>query len=348
MGTPRPASIVIRAHIPHTRRLGFTLVELLVVIAIIGILVALLLPAVQAAREAARRTQCLNNVKQQVLGCHMYADAKKAFPMGADPYNQLAWRCQILPHIEQGPLYDEMKAKNAFEKGTVDKGADNGGDSEPSGRLHRGQWFSSQYRIGLFLCPSHASEEELTTKGSAMLTGGIPCYSAHYDGVAGPAEAEGTTSTRYRQNKKFPGVSQSNPYLWKGLKRLGSSDHGLLVYGYEVKLSRASDGLSNTLMMGESFLNSADSGNGDAWVRGSGIGYNINDYMAAMKNVYYAINTPREGIDLQNNKPFGSSHPGGCHFAMGDGSGTLVSEDIDMNVYRALATRDGSEAVSLP
>ncbi|WP_442483199.1 DUF1559 family PulG-like putative transporter [Aeoliella sp. SH292] len=353
MGTPRPASIARRTSLPFMRHSGFTLVELLVVIAIIGILVALLLPAVQAAREAARRTQCLNQVKQQSLGCHLYADAHKAFPIGANPVNQIAWRAYIMPYIDQEPLYDTMKQYNAFEPGTVSGGSDNGGESYPPGKLHRGQFFSAEYRIGMFLCPSHGSEEELTTKTSAELNNGRRTYSAHYVGVAGPRPATDDTSGNsiYRQNPKHRDYDKNKPTSWPATTYNGSSDHGLLVYAYEVKPSRATDGLSNTLMIGEAFISLEESGGGDAWIRGTAFGSPAakNDpYTASIKNVRYAINTPRAGIDLRNHVPFGSSHPGGAHFAMGDGSGSLVSEDIDMAVYRGLASRDLGEAVSLP
>ncbi|MFM9068057.1 MAG: DUF1559 domain-containing protein [Planctomycetota bacterium] len=90
------------------RRPGFTLVELLVVIAIIGILVALLLPAVQAAREAARRTQCLNNLKQLGLALHNYHDSRRSFPAGASPnVTAFNWRVAIWPFMEQQSLFDQ-------------------------------------------------------------------------------------------------------------------------------------------------------------------------------------------------------------------------------------------------
>jgi prepilin-type N-terminal cleavage/methylation domain-containing protein len=96
----------------HQRPRGFTLVELLVVIAIIGILVALLLPAVQAAREAARRMSCSNNLKQLTLGIHNYRDTYKAFPLAWNPGGwekaQWRWTTYLLPFIEQGPLFDQL------------------------------------------------------------------------------------------------------------------------------------------------------------------------------------------------------------------------------------------------
>src|SRR5688572_11552964 len=102
------------------RKLGFTLVELLVVIAIIGVLVALLLPAVQAAREAARRTQCSNNLKQYGLAIHNYHDTFKAIPPGGYPdpgwavwagqSPAIGWQVRVLPFAEQQPLWDNVEA----------------------------------------------------------------------------------------------------------------------------------------------------------------------------------------------------------------------------------------------
>ncbi len=97
-------------------RVGFTLVELLVVIAIIGVLVALLLPAVQAAREAARRTQCTNNLKQLGLALHNYHDTHRVFPLGVlqsnlgseFAYPRLTWAIHLYPYLEQQPTYDQF------------------------------------------------------------------------------------------------------------------------------------------------------------------------------------------------------------------------------------------------
>lgn len=105
---------------------GFTLVELLVVIAIIGVLVALLLPAVQAAREAARRIQCQNNLKQIGLGLLGYHDVHEEFPLGCVEWRafslpdnrQLAWSAYILPHIEQETLFDQLDLSKPFDDPT--------------------------------------------------------------------------------------------------------------------------------------------------------------------------------------------------------------------------------------
>lgn len=127
----------------RNRQVGFTLVELLVVIAIIGILVALLLPAVQAAREAARRTQCNNNLKQLALGLHNYHDTFRKFPAGyyqipTGAANESTWITHILPFIEQKPLYDGITAWVAF------------GSPSPGTGVHK---VTSTFIPGL-LCPS--------------------------------------------------------------------------------------------------------------------------------------------------------------------------------------------------
>ena len=93
---------------PDPARLGFTLVELLVVIAIIGVLVALLLPAVQSAREAARRMSCSNNLKQLSLALHNYEDTHKTFPPAGIDSNQMSWVVLLLPYFEQKNLYDQF------------------------------------------------------------------------------------------------------------------------------------------------------------------------------------------------------------------------------------------------
>ncbi|MEX0642799.1 MAG: DUF1559 domain-containing protein [Pirellulales bacterium] len=322
------------------RRTAFTLVELLVVIAIIGILVALLLPAVQAAREAARRTQCKNNVRQLALACQIYGDAKKELPAGGTPSNQLSWLCYVLPHMEESAMYDQLQAGNAFERGYVAGGTDRGGAPESGSTLHKGQHFA-QWSVSSIACPSAVTP--LTRKTSATMLdargGQIPLYQNHYLGVAGPVTAAGGVT--YRLNDKCPTGNGS------------SSNQGMLQYGYAVKLRKVTDGLSKTLMLGEMNFDPIEDDlrySGDSWTRGIGLSTislsnTANNYSAAMRNIAHPINSPRV---LSNNQSFGSFHPGGTHFALGDCSVTFLSEDIDFALYQALASRDGNESASLP
>src|SRR5215471_2006761 len=101
-------------------RKGFTLIELLVVIAIIGILIALLVPAVQKVRSAAARIQCANNLKQMALACHAYHGYYKKFPPGGDMQYLASWMVYILPYIEQGPVYNQLW--QLFQAGTYTPG----------------------------------------------------------------------------------------------------------------------------------------------------------------------------------------------------------------------------------
>ncbi len=116
-------SLPVMLLVPGQRRVGFTLVELLVVIAIIGILVALLLPAIQAAREAARRSQCKNNLKQIGLALQNHLDARKSFPMGCLEWRttgnaklrQWAWSAKILPYLEEQTLYQQIDFQQPYD-----------------------------------------------------------------------------------------------------------------------------------------------------------------------------------------------------------------------------------------
>src|SRR5687767_11590168 len=118
----------------RVRKRGFTLVELLVVIAIIGILVALLLPAVQAAREAARRMQCGNNEKQIGLALHNYHDSYRSFPPGTVHVNKLGWGTLILPFLEQAPLLEQIKLNIPYQPGAQEW---NFGGNRPTATLIR-------------------------------------------------------------------------------------------------------------------------------------------------------------------------------------------------------------------
>jgi prepilin-type N-terminal cleavage/methylation domain-containing protein len=308
-------------------RRGFTLVELLVVIAIIGILVALLLPAVQAAREAARRTQCTNNLRQLAIAMQSYHDVEKHFPAGATTSSNLSWNVYILPYIEEGTLYD------LFDRG---KGSFNGGPNRegPNKLIH------GLNRIDGFLCPS--AEQLLAKHGSSTLVDGSQSYTSHYYGIMGP---KGTDSAgrKYAMEKVNTGYTSGCCG--------GFAAQGVLRRDEATNMREILSGTSHTLLLGEianqdgpGFGDSVvGGGDGASWVRGVGFGVepvNVTG-MSSAKNVADGINVIPV---LFNDISFSSSHPGGAHFARCDASVDFISEDIDLFVYKELANRnDGAE-----
>ena len=295
--------------LPSSRRPAFTLVELLVVIAIIGVLVSLLLPAVQAARESGRRTQCINNLKNIALAVQSYHETHTIFPVGGmSGGNQLSWHVLILPFIEQKGLLDQFNV-NA-----------NGGSAYLAN-------IANSVKLPLFICPSatHRTQNTLDVTESNMFT-------VHYYGVAGPIGAINTeTGAPYR-------------FMASGDAANGDfATQGVLGRDSTVGYMDISDGTSNTFLIGE--ISWADSLAYRVWIRGCAPVGSTN-YCGGCKNVAFTspINPkPAPATIAMNNANFGSQHPGGCHFAMCDGTVRLVTETVDMMVYLATASMDGKE-----
>ncbi|TWT32963.1 DUF1559 domain-containing protein [Blastopirellula retiformator] len=283
------------------RRAGFTLVELLVVIAIIGVLIALLLPAVQQAREAARRMSCTNQLKQLGLALHNYHDTTKSFPYGSrGSGNQVGWHVAILPFIEQGNLFDQMDMTVDFHAGV----------NAPF----------RETRMEPFLCPSSPSEK--ADDNSAHFT-------THYYGVMGPTGTNPASGTAYQEN-----TSGSHG---------GFSKEGAWSHDEVHKMRDITDGTSNTFFLGEI---SWTQRNGNAtryrpWSRGG----RTNNFMAPCKNVAQPINA--DFIALFNDMSYGSNHPGGCMFALGDASVRFVAETVNYDTLLSMASCGGGETATL-
>lgn len=329
----------INSSVPSRRRdessrAGFTLVELLVVIAIIGILVALLLPAVQAAREAARRTQCQNNLKQFGLGFQNYLSTNKKFAPGwsednvfprADRGPNFTWGALILPYLEETSIYDQFDLKQKSTAGTV------GGATENIDLIG--------LDLPLFRCPSHEDPGPQSIAGNGGFTPPIPqigisnyvgsgttclvCYFGHVPDLADGGGAFVSATCR-----ELPTTIP--------LKKM-TKQNGVLFRNSETSMQQISDGSSHTFLVGERIFGEIrDSGSGQSFFSAS--------YWATLpapssyQQACYAglpIAATRYENALKapfiNGHPFGfsSKHSGGVQVVYCDGSVRFVNEDTD-------------------
>ncbi len=288
---------------------GFTLVELLVVIAIIGILIALLLPAVQAAREAARRSSCANNLKQVGLALHNYHDTFKKFPPHSLSANRIAWTVHILPFLEQQPLYDQFDFTRRYNQ-------------NPNTIL-------AMTRVSAYLCPSVKSPRTSIGNGGETRNR-VGYFTTHYYGVMGPKGNNPLTGQPY----PFSNVGPHG----------GFAGGGLFVQNKSTKFSHILDGTTNTFAIQEIAWD--DRGGRRTRYRMWTRGHQQNSWNAPAKNIANQINADLTSVF--NDMSAGSNHPGGCHFLMGDASTQFVAETIDFQTYMAVASIDGDETQTLP
>jgi len=294
---------------------GFTLVELLVVIAIIGILVALLLPAIQAAREAARRTECLNKCRQIGLAIHNYHDAKRELPPSRIVDYMLTWAGVILPYIEQGNIADQVDTFKSFDN-----------------QLE----IVRTTPVDIFLCPSRTHDELLVE--------------APKNRVLGIKGDFGAMTSTFLLNG-YRGQYFDGAFIY-GDSTPGLSRTGVVLKSWKSRTSfrRITDGLSNTIFVSEaSFWVSerASIYDGDD---NAGVALGDENYPAIPE-----LNIPAksDGLPLpiatspdETNIWVGSDHPGVVHMIMGDGHGRAVSKDTDILVLESLVTRAGEELIN--
>ncbi len=318
---------------------GFTLVELLVVIAIIGVLVALLLPAIQAAREAARRSQCLNQIRQVGIASQNFADVKKHFPSAADErgYSHLA---QILPfHEQQGlsGLLDFTVDMKALKASGIAAPWDNQADPDIQ--------IAYQTPVPIFKCPSNPPSEETNMGASGSNDIQETALRGHYGAVLG------CKSFTCGSASKDDPICPVDPVL--GCSTGGAATNGIMYIVSKTTFKDITDGTSNTFLVGEL---AGDVGHQRAWMAGLADPTDARGWIYSGKNLFWPMkyatrqrstNEPTLRI-RENDLSFNSFHPGGAHFGFADASARLIGEDTEDNVYLALGSRNGGEVVQMP
>lgn len=340
-------------------RAGFTLVELLVVIAIIGVLVALLLPAIQAAREAARRSQCINNLKQLGIACQLYESSNKVFPTAGGVVQQFfselakpehgfetaGWMYQILPYLEQQALYDLRAGDGGNNVGFVKTGL-------------------SEVKVPTFNCPSRSNR---------ICVHGIDVYAlGDYAGVVASWNDVGWPGfawqiTAVPSTDPATGLTEED-LVWTGILAKGGQINTTTDQVWKfarVGVKSIEDGTSNTILLAEKAVQAQHwTPNSQPHPHWELYGYYVGADWPHMRQ-FGALTRPSGNPNpevpvLGDNDPrvggtpanppqelgFGSAHPGVICAAFGDGSTRTISQDADLRLLDMLGKRADQSTVS--
>lgn len=310
------------------RRTGFTLVELLVVIAIIGILVGMLLPAVQQVRESARRVDCLNNIRQIGMAINNYEGSRKQLPpsRAADAY--LTWTVMLMPYMEEDNLFRgfDLKLPYAMQDPEI-----------------------VQTGVGMYFCPSRRSAGELSNfETFGEWIGSLGDYAGNagsekhyvYDPSGIGYSGEWSLFDEEVDGVFNSGLSAANP-IDGSTGRLISGPRG------RYSMRNITDGVSNTIFIGEKSVSTTNQGEPGGW--GDGCIYNGNEPGTFMR--LGGIGLPiQQDADIESPGPggvptFGSAHAVSCNFAFGDGSARGISALIDEEVLSLLCSRNDGKVI---
>ena len=328
---------------------GFTLVELLVVIAIIGILIGMLLPAVQQVREAARRSACSNNLRQSTLALHNYESAYSEFPGGnfyvSGPWGHSFW-VAILPHIEQGNLFD------GYDLTT-------GGWTGGAGNSNPNKIWLADRELPFLLCPSsplpkfpvnygNADSDDFagTSNPDGDIAGMLPCYT----GISGSSEHPSNSPGRGN------GINSEGGMLLAPTQQ----NNGAPYRDQNVGFNGVTDGTSNTLILGEQsdWMLNDDGENVDCRADGNhGFNMGTSPWNSVRRFNLTVVRHPinekvisraiGSASNVGPNRPIQSAHPGGAMVSLCDGSVHFLKETISLDVLFDLADRDDGDIVAL-
>lgn len=314
---------------PTRNRGGFTLIEVLVVIAIIGILVALTVPAVQKAREAAHRTECINNLRQIGVALHSYHDTRKALPVGykgdaPDPWSGLdtgwGWAAHLLPHVEQEPLFRSIRFDLPIP--------------HPQNERARST------RVPVYVCPSDGPP----------LTWAVRYY-PFVEPPAKPSRVDGLPRDWLQPPMDLCAVASANYVGMFGAGEPGIDGNGLFYRNSAVAFRDIVDGMSSTIMVGERSFQLCEA----TWVGALMIATMYPPEWSTAPKVLNNASGMVLGHTADGYGPghpynycnqFRSPHGRGVNFLFADGHVSFLHTDIDYPSYRALSTRAGREVIN--
>lgn len=313
----------------RSTRSGFTLIELLVVVAIIGILVGLLLPAVQSSREAARRTQCQNNLKQMAAAIHSHEASFQAIPGGGWGWQWIGepdrgvgvkqpggWLYQILPLIEQATLRKL-------------------GSGEPDATRKVTLGNLSQTNLSIFRCPTRPAPEQGKTNP------GFPWKNAEWRPTMARTDYAGNAGDSYTSNPGGPSTIaevDDGSFVWPDT----SDQTGVFFLHSEVRWKDVSDGLSTTYLLGEKHVSQ------DHYESYTDVGYDQSPFSGSDIDVQRWSEIPiLPDSSTIEWTAFGSAHRNIANMAMCDGSVRSMNASIDIEIHRRLGNRKDRKPVNL-